>query len=149
MAAFHHTLRQRRLDIGMGEGRASQLLGLTVMGYYDLEAYADEWRTVVPLYITIFACRLFEIDMLEFVPDQPGVVVQPNAQAGDLIRQRREEIGLSAGAFEDRCGYLPGFTPIVEACGLVLYPFEDTRVICEALGLDLKSFVQHALLASR
>ena len=32
MAAFHHTLRQRRLDIGMGEGRASQLLGLTVMG---------------------------------------------------------------------------------------------------------------------
>ena len=57
MPAFHETLRRRRLEVGMGEGRASQLLGLTTMGYYDLEAYEDEWRTVVPLYITMFALQ--------------------------------------------------------------------------------------------
>ena len=32
----------------MGEGRASQLLGLTTMGYFDLEAYEDEWRIGCP-----------------------------------------------------------------------------------------------------
>jgi hypothetical protein len=42
------------------EGRAGQLLGSTTMGYYDLKAYEDEWRTLVPLYITMFACRVFE-----------------------------------------------------------------------------------------
>lgn len=57
MPAFHETLRRRRLEVGMGEGRASQLLGLTTMGYYDLEAYEDEGRTVVPLYITMFALQ--------------------------------------------------------------------------------------------
>jgi hypothetical protein len=72
MSSFHHTLRRRRLEVGMDEGRASRLLGLNNMGYYDLEAYADEWKNVVPLYITMFVCRLFDIDMLEFVPDQPG-----------------------------------------------------------------------------
>ena len=147
MPAFHHTLRQRRLDVGMGEGRASQLLGLTIMGYYDLEAYADEWQTVVPLYKTIFACRLFEIDMLEFVPDQPGVVVHPNVLAEEVIKERREAMGLSAEAFADRCGYELVFTSIVEANGLILFPFEETRMVCEILGLDLRSFMRHALLA--
>ena len=149
MPTFHRTLRQRRLDVGMGEGRASQLLGLIGMGYYDLEAYADEWRTVVPLYITRFACRLFEIDMLQFVPDQTGTAVGPNVRAGDVIKERREAMGLSEEAFADRCGFEPVFTSIVERDGLILYPFEQTRMVCEVLGLDLKSFMQHALLAPR
>jgi hypothetical protein len=66
------------------------------MGYYDLEAYEDEWRTAVPLYITMFACRVFEIDMLQFVPDKTGVGVGPNALARDVIKERREAMGLSA-----------------------------------------------------
>ena len=131
----------------MGEGRASHLLGLTTMGYYDLEAYEDEWRTVVPLYITMFACRVFEIDMLQFIPDQSGAAVGPNALAGDLIKERRETMGLSAEAFADRCGYAPVFTSFVEGGGLILYPFEVARKVCEVLGLDLKSFMRHGLLA--
>jgi hypothetical protein len=131
----------------MGEGRASQLLGLTTMGYYDLEAYEDEWRTVVPLYITMFACRVFEIDILQFVPDQTGAAVGPNVLARGVIKERRETMGLSAEAFADRCGHAPAFTSIVEAGGLILYPFEVTRMVCEALDLDLKSFMQHGLLA--
>ena len=122
----------------MGEGRTSHLLGLTTMGYFDLEAYKDEWRSVVPLYITMFACRVFEIDMLQFIPDQTGADVAPNVLAGDVIRERREAIGLSGEAFADRCGYAPDFTSVVEAGGLILYPFEDTR--------DLKSFIRHGLL---
>jgi hypothetical protein len=146
MPAFHETLRRRRVEVGMGQGRASQLLGLTNMGYYDLEAYQDEWRTVVPLYITMFACRVFEIDMLQFVPDQTGVAVGLNVLARDVIKERRETIGLSAEAFADRCGYWPVFTSVVEDGGLILYPFEDTRKVCDVLGLDLKSFMRHAIL---
>jgi hypothetical protein len=116
------------------------------MGYYDLEAYEDEWRTVVPVYITIFACRVFEIDMLQFVPDQTGAAVAPNALAGDAIRERRETMGLSAEGFADRCGFAPVFASIVEAGGLILYPFEVTRMVCEVLGL---SFVRYGLLAPR
>jgi hypothetical protein len=147
MQAFHKTLRRRRQEVGMGEGRASQLLGLTIMGYYDLEAYEDEWRNVVPLYITMFACRIFEIDMLQFVPDQTGVAVGPNVLARNVIKKRRETLGLSVKAFADRCGFAPDFTSIVEADGLVLYPFEVVRTVCEVLGLDLKSFMRHGLLA--
>ena len=104
----------------MGEGRASQLLGLTIMGYFDLEAYEDEWRNVVPLYITVFACRVFEIDMLQFVPDQSGVAVGPNLLARDVIKERRERMGLPPEVFADRCGYAPDFTSTVEAGGLIL-----------------------------
>jgi len=117
------------------------------MGYFDLEAYEDEWRTVVPLYITMFACRIFEIDMLQFVPDQTGVAVGHNVLAGDVINERRETMGLSAEAFAERCGYAPDFASIVEAGGLILYPFEDVRTVCEVLGLDMKSFMRHGLLA--
>jgi hypothetical protein len=134
MPAFHQTLRQRRIEVGMGEGRASQLLGLTIMGYYDLEAYADEWRTVVPLYKTIFACKLFEIDMLQFVPDQPGAAVGPNVLAEEVIKERREAMGLSAEAFADRCGFELFFTSIVEANGLILFPFEETRRVASYLA---------------
>ena len=102
---------------------------------------------VVPLYITMFACRLFDIDMLQFVADQTGAVVAPNALARDVIKERRQTMGISADTFEDRCGYEPGFTSIVEAGGVILYPFEVTRTVCEVLGLDLKSFMRHGLLA--
>src|SRR5262245_16346640 len=147
MPAFHKTLQRRRQEVGMGEGRASQLLGLTITGYFDLEASEDEWRTVVPLYVTMFACRVFEFDMLQFVPDQSGVAVGPNVLARDIIKERRERMGLSAEVFADRCGYAPDFTSIVEAGGLILYPFEDARKVCEVLGLDLRSFMRHGLLA--
>ena len=147
MPAFHKTLRLRRLAIGMGEGRASRLLGLTHMGYFDLEAYEDEWRNVVPLYITIFACRVFEIDLLQFVPDQTGEAVGPKVLAHDVIKERRERMVLSAEVFADRCGFLPDFTSIVEAGGLILYPFYVTHKVCEVLGLDLKSFMRHGLLS--
>jgi len=147
MPTFNKTLRRRREELGMGEGRASRLLGLTRMGYFDLEAYEHEWRTVVPLYITIFACRVFEIDMLQFVPDQTGVVVGPNVLSRDVIKERRQAMGLSAETFADRCGYEPVFTSVVEAGGLILYPFEDTPMVCEVLGLDLKSLMRHGLLA--
>jgi hypothetical protein len=146
MPVFHKTLRRRRQEVGMGEGRASQLLGLTIMGYFDLEAYEDEWKNVVPLYITMFACRVFEIDMLQFIPDQAGVTVRPNALAREVIKERRETMGLSEKAFADRCGFEPVFTSIVEADGLILYPFEVTRRVCEVLGFDLQSFMRHGLL---
>ena len=44
-------------------------------------------------------------------------------------------------------GYAPVFTSIVEAGGLILYPFEETRKVCEVLALDLKSFMRRGLLA--
>lgn len=67
--------------------------------------------------------------------------------ASDLIKERRETMGLSAEAFADRCGFAPVFTSFVEAGGLILYPFEVTRKVCEVLGLDLKSFTRHVLRA--
>jgi hypothetical protein len=112
MPAFHETLRRRREEVRMGEGRASQLLGLTTMGYYDLDAYEEEWRTVVPLYITMFACRVFEIDMLQFVPDQTGVAVGPNALAGDVIKERRGD-RVTCG---DPCGSVPICTGLHVNC---------------------------------
>ena len=38
-------------------------------------------------------------------------------------------LGLSAETFADRYGYEPVFTSMVEAGGLILYPFEDTRKV--------------------
>src|SRR5262245_9129340 len=147
METFRKTLRRRRLEVGMGEGRAGQLLGLTTMGYHDLEAYENEWRTVVPLYITMFACRTFEIDILQFVPDRAGVPVGPNVDACEVIKQRRQELELSEATFADQCGYGSAFTSIAEAGGLILYPFDVTCDVCQVLGLDLKSFMRHALLS--
>jgi hypothetical protein len=148
MPALHETLRRRRLEMGMGEGRASTLLGITSAGYHDLEAHKDEWEKVVPLYIVLFACRLFAIDILQFVPDQTGVKIEPNKIAGDIIRQRREALGLSTEEFANRCGFHPVFTSHVET-GLLLtwWPFEVTRIVCRELGLDLKTFLQYALMA--
>lgn len=84
--------------------------------------------------------------MLQFVPDQSGARIGSNVLAGDLIKERREAMGLSAEILAGRCGYAPVFTSIIEADGLILYPFENTRMLCEVLGLDLKSFMQNGLL---
>jgi hypothetical protein len=116
----------------------------------DLEAYADEWRMVPPLFTIMFACRLFEIDLLAFAPQQSGSAMNRDTIAGEAIKLRRETLGLSEPEFADRCGFHSPFTPVVETGdGLLLYPFEVTCTVCKVLELNLSSFTKHVLLSPR
>lgn len=130
----------------MDDVRAGFLLGLSVSEYYDLENYADEWKTVTPLYVVLFACRLFAIDLMKFVPAQAGIAVHQAGLPGDIIKERRTQMGLSVPDFAERCGFTEQFTSVVETGdGLIIYPFDVACIICQVLGLELASFVGKTL----
>jgi hypothetical protein len=146
MTSFHETLRKRRTEAGMDEMRASFLLGLSVHEYDDLESHDGEWKTVTQLYVVLFACRLFGIDLMKFVPAQAGIAVHQVGWPGDIIRERRTQMGLSGPDFADRCGFTEQFTSVVETGdGLLIYPFDVTCIVCQVLGLEVASFFSKIL----
>lgn len=146
MTSFRKALHERRAGTGMDESSAGFLLGLSVAEYSDLEAYDDEWKTLTPLYVVLSACRLFNIDLMESVPAQAGVAVSRICQPGEIIKERRVELGLSGPEFAERCGFFEPFTGTVETGeGIIIYPFLVTTDICRVLGLDLASFVSKTL----
>lgn len=142
MIGFHEALRKKRTDAGMDDVRASFLLGLSAHEYNDLESYEDEWRTVTPLYVLLFACRLFDIDLMAFAPVQTGLALAAAGLPGETIEQRRTEQGLSKSDFADRCGFQEPFADVVETGdGILFYPFEVACIVCRVLDLDLTSFL--------
>ena len=146
MTSFHETLRKKRTEVGMDESRAGFLLGLSSNEYYDLENHADEWKTATPLYVVLFACRLFGIDLMKFVPAQAGIAVHQVGCAGDIIKEQRTQMGLSGPDFADRCGFTEQFTSVVETGdGLLIYPLDVACIVCQVLGLDVASFVSKIL----
>lgn len=147
MRSFNEELKARREKLGFEEDRVAQVLGLTPMSYFDLEFHADEWDAVTPLYVVQFLCRWFEMELLSYVDVTQGERLSKPAPARTIIRERRQASGLSEQAFADACGFYPVFTSIVEAHdGIVLYPFEVSRIVCRVLGLEQRSFTQFSLL---
>lgn len=149
MRPFNEVLKARREALGFDEDHVAQVLGLSSMSYFDLEAHSDEWNMVTPLYVVRFVCRWFELDLLDHVEETEGERLSKPVQANTVIRERRQALGLSDDAFADACGFHPVFASIVESMtdGIALYPFEVSRIVCRVLGLEQRSFARLALLS--
>jgi len=148
MRLFNEELKARREALGLDENRVAQVLGLTPMSYFDLEFHPDEWDDVTPFYVVRFVCRWFELNFLDFVSATRGDKLSGPISAHAIIREKREAKGLSETAFADACGFYPIFTSVVEFDdGIVLYPFEVSRIVCRVLELDQRAFAQFALLS--
>jgi hypothetical protein len=148
MKPLHELLQERRTTLGLDENKVASILTLTPESYWDLEHHRDEWNTVTPFYTIRFVCGWFGINLLDQLFSTEGIDVPPRLEMHKFIQQRRLELQMTADEFADACGFYPVFAKLVEADnGIILYPFEVSRLVCSALKVDVKSFARSLLTA--
>jgi len=138
---FHTLMRQRRQVLAISEDDIATILSMSWSELYDLEAYPDEWRMVVPVFKIKVLAGLLKIDM--------GQVVCPASKTFELqsldtfIRARRTELGLSPAEFADKAGFYPVFCDIVESHPLALevYPVQVAVFVADALQISSEELV--------
>jgi hypothetical protein len=138
---FHALMRQQRHALAISEEDIATILSMSGAELYDLEAYPDEWRTVVPLFKIKVLAGLLKIDMRQVVC--PATNTLELQSLDTFIRVRRTELGLSPAEFADRAGSCPVFCDIVEghALGLELWPAQVAVLVADALQISSEEFV--------
>jgi len=128
----------------MSEDDVAEIVSLSWGEFYGLEAYADEWRTVVPIVKVKVLIKLLKIDMKQVLGPITTTNVFPKFYTlNDFIKARRLELGLSAEEFADKAGFFPVFSDIVEShpLGLELYPADAAVFVAEALQTPSDEFL--------
>jgi hypothetical protein len=100
---FHTLVRQQRQVLAISEDDVATILSMSWSELYDLEAYADEWRTVVPLFKIKVLAGLLKIDMRQVVG--PATNTLELQSLDTFIRARRTELGLRLPNSRRRRGY--------------------------------------------
>jgi hypothetical protein len=138
---FHTLMRQQRHALAISEDDIATILSMSDAELYDLEAYPDEWRTVVPLFKIKVLAGLLKIDMRQVVSPTTNTLELQSLDA--FIRARRTQLGLSPAEFADKTGFYPVFCDIVEghALGLELWPAEVAVLVADALQISSEEFV--------
>ncbi len=142
---FHALMRQQRRALAISEDDIAAILSMSDSELYDLEAYPDEWRTVVPLFKIKVLAGLLKIDMRQIVSAAANTLELQSLDA--FIRVRRTELGLSPAEFADKAGFYPVFCDIVEghALGLELWPAQVAVLVADALQISSEEFVAWSL----
>jgi hypothetical protein len=142
---FHTLMRRQRPSLAMSEEDIAAIVSMSDSEYYDLEAYPDEWRMVVPIVKIKVLYKLLKIDMHEIVcPATKTLEIQ---LLNEFITSRRTELGLSPSEFADKVGFHPVFCDTVEShpLGLELYPAEVAVLVADALQIPSDEFVDWIL----
>ena len=116
-------LKQRREELDLSIERLAEHADTTYMSYWDVEAYADEFRTMLDLAQAKRVCGLLQLDLFEVLaldPEVPKEILETPGDRGRLgrgefIRARREAAGLSAEELADRVGYYAELIESAEA----------------------------------
>src|SRR5882672_7265109 len=109
--AVNERIKARREQLGLAPAEVAARLGTSDGSYADIEQHADEIFTVTPVAKVRELCKilglhpveLFELSSANADSDKTAPVVP--AQRGELVRKRREELGLTAEQLADRVGY--------------------------------------------
>jgi hypothetical protein len=129
----------------MSEDDIATILGITSAEFDDLEAYPDEWRTVVPVIKIKVLIRLLRIDMQKVVC--PTTKTFEIRSLNEFIRARRTELGLSPSEFAEKAGFHQLFCDVIEnyTLGLELFPVQVAVLVADVLQISSEEFVEWIL----
>jgi transcriptional regulator with XRE-family HTH domain len=105
-------LKTRRQELGLKEADIARLTGLSWNEYFDIELHPDEIFTVTKLYQVKKICEVLNLDFFElfemkciFCEDGKKYDNIYSIPVNELIKKRREEMGISREELGDRIGF--------------------------------------------
>jgi transcriptional regulator with XRE-family HTH domain len=104
-------IKARREQLGLKQSEIAAKLGMSDSSYADIEQHADEIFTVTPVGKVRELCTILGLDPFELFElsnpnaHSPKITSLPQSGRAELIRERREELGLTAEQLADRVGY--------------------------------------------
>jgi DNA-binding XRE family transcriptional regulator len=108
----HERIKRRRTELGIPEQEAAREVGITVDSYCDIEMHADEIRTVTHLGEVKRLCNLLGLAVPElfdlrcpFCDEGIGYSEDFLLPRNELVRRRRESMGLSVYELADLLGF--------------------------------------------
>ena len=111
-APINEKIKTRRLELKLSEAAAAHQARLSIYEYGDIECYADEVFTSVPLYHVKKICTSLKIDFLAFLEIPCAFCSDKKDHSDDywlrrnsLIKKRREIIGLSPEDLGNKVGF--------------------------------------------
>lgn len=137
--SFAGELKCARRARNIDDSVAAAMFGLSVMEYFDLEAYPDEWWNVLPASIIANVAYFFEIDWRAcgtwVEGERPNFL--RNESLNSYCRRLRVQCGLTPDGFADKVGFSEVFTHLVEGHphGMSLYPLVVTQYLAGAFAL--------------
>ena len=99
---FPSLLQQARTRIGMDERAAARIFGLSLCEYADLEAYPDEWFSVLPTQVIRCVVSCFGIDWRSCRTWNAGKVHVGPEPLNSFLVKIREAHALTREQFADR-----------------------------------------------
>lgn len=109
----HETIQTRRLELGLSESEVASQTGISIHEYGDIEQYAEEFTSVLPLSAARRLCEVLGLDMLRLIgldsgstPNAP--VSQPISQLvprNEQVSQGRNALGISRDQLAERLGF--------------------------------------------
>lgn len=136
----------RRQELGLADDEVSRRCGLEYMAYYDIEAYDDEFMSVISVSKAKRICSCLNLDFLEVVAADTGGIVRPSisdsisSQFGSrssLISRRRQALGLSQEQLAEQTGFRVSGIADVEMDPTVLEQVPIEWVIALAKVLEI------------
>jgi len=105
-------VKARRQDSGLKEADVAKKTGLSVYEYRDIEQHANEIFTVTELHQVKKLCEVLNFDFADlfeircaFCEEGQPYLQDYSLPRNELIRKRREEMGLSREEMGDRVGF--------------------------------------------
>lgn len=131
-------VRALRERIGLSSDEVAARIGLTTMGYFDLEFHDDELSTVPSLAEVKRLAEVFDVPTAALFVDDPATLPERRLSYPELVDRVRVATARpdAREALEDEIGwYLDGFLES-EARALADYPVEFLQALCDRLGVN-------------
>lgn len=136
----HRLIRQRRQQLGIGEGEIARRIDVSVMEYHDVEAYEDELTMVLPLKNARALAAILGFDLASLYGLNVGAAnqVANNKPRHAIIAEARNRLGVSTKEMADGIGFDEVFVVRIEndASEFDDCPYEVLRIVASYLKLD-------------
>jgi hypothetical protein len=99
---FHELLNEKCEHQETLKDELAAVVSMSSNEFYDLKAYPDEWRMVVPIYKIRVILKLLKIDVRRFLNPTGAVDFSRFHSCAEYIKDRRQQLGLSPSQFATR-----------------------------------------------
>ena len=140
MTPLHRLIKQRREQLGIGQGEIAERIGVSFYEYVDVERYDDEITQVLPLkHVRSLATVLgFELGTLLGVGSLAGKPSASSKPRHTILAEARNRLGMSVEKMADDIGYDERFVHCLETDDQTLEtcPYDVLKTVAECLKLN-------------
>jgi DNA-binding XRE family transcriptional regulator len=135
---INEKIKAHRQELGLKDTDVAQQAGMTIDSYWDIEHHTDEIFTVPSLAEVRMLCTILGLNCLELFAlpcaycEGGRIGANDQLPRNELIRKRREELGLTTDELADQIGYYGMSIEAIESGDLAHL---DSWVIDEVLHL--------------